>query len=200
MVNYNNSVIYKICCNDTDITEIYIGSTTNFRHRKNKHKATCNNENNKAYNTPVYQFIRANGGWSAWNMIQVEQYEAKDKRSLEARERYWIETLKPSLNRIIPTRTHREWCDENIEALKQYREKWREDNKEVISVKKKQQYQDNREAIKQRSKQRYQNNKDKIAAKIECDCGAVVNKYCLSRHTRTTKHQFYQQTYDFINF
>ena len=124
MVNYSNSIIYKICCNDTDIKEIYIGSSTNFKTRKNSHEHACNNENGEKYSYQVYQFIRANGGFENWDMIQLEAYEAKDKRSLEARERHWIETLKPSLNSSIPTRTHREWRDDNKENIKQYRQEW----------------------------------------------------------------------------
>ena len=38
MVNYENSVIYKLCCTDPTVTEVYVGSTTNFRKRKNQHK------------------------------------------------------------------------------------------------------------------------------------------------------------------
>lgn len=91
MVNYKESIIYKLCSSDCD--EIYIGGTTNFRRRKHQHKSDCHNVNDKAYNRPVYQFIRENGGWSAWSMIQIEQYEARNKRDLEARERYWIDLL-----------------------------------------------------------------------------------------------------------
>ena len=50
--------IYKIACNDTTVTEFYIGSTTNVRVRKNKHKSDCNNENGKHYNLKIYQTIK----------------------------------------------------------------------------------------------------------------------------------------------
>ena len=57
MVKYNESMIYKLCCKDTDITDIYLGSTTNFRCRKNQHKSQCHNINAKGYNYKVYKFI-----------------------------------------------------------------------------------------------------------------------------------------------
>ena len=38
VVNYNQSIIYKICCNDTDVEDIYVGSTTNYYRRKQEHK------------------------------------------------------------------------------------------------------------------------------------------------------------------
>jgi predicted GIY-YIG superfamily endonuclease len=75
MVNYNNSIIYKLCCKDPEITEIYVGSTTNFYRRKQKHKSTCNNSNDKGYNLNIYQFIRDNGGWENWQMVEVERYK-----------------------------------------------------------------------------------------------------------------------------
>ena len=102
MVNYSQSIIYKICCRNTDIKEIYIGSTTNFRLRKCHHKSDCNNIKNKSYNYRVYKFIRENGGWDNFDMVQIEQYNATDKHSLHARERHWIEELKANLNGHIP--------------------------------------------------------------------------------------------------
>ena len=61
--DYSKSVIYKICCRDKSITDVYIGSTTNFVKRKPLHKTTCNNEIGKCYNSYVYGFIRENGNW-----------------------------------------------------------------------------------------------------------------------------------------
>jgi len=37
-IDYSKSIIYKICCNDINIIDIYIGSTTNFITRKAEHK------------------------------------------------------------------------------------------------------------------------------------------------------------------
>ena len=91
MVNYQNSSIYKICCNDVSITDIYIGSTTNFTRRKQEHKKNINGDYCNMY---LYKFIRDHGGWNNWNMILVEAYNATDKRNLETRERHFIETLK----------------------------------------------------------------------------------------------------------
>ncbi len=112
MPNYNESSIYKLCCNDPNIVDIYIGSTTNFTRRKHGHKYSCNNPNNQSYNSPVYTFMRSNGGFQNWKMIEVEKYKAHSKRHLETRERYWIDKIKPTLNSCIPTRTLAEWLNE----------------------------------------------------------------------------------------
>ena len=44
MVNYENAVIYKICCKDPTITDNYIGSTTDYKNIKINHKSNCNNQ------------------------------------------------------------------------------------------------------------------------------------------------------------
>ena len=112
VVNYNKGIIYKLCCKDPEITDIYIGSTTDFTKRKWKHKSQCKNPE-----LNVHNFIRENGNWDNWDMIQVEAYKAENKRDLESRERHWIETLKSTLNKNIPTRTHEEYYQNNKEFL-----------------------------------------------------------------------------------
>ena len=102
MVNYKNSVIYKICCNDTEIKDIYIGSTTNFIMRKHKHKSVCNDPNNKQSYEYKYCFIRENGGWNNWNMIEIKSVECNNKRELEKYEREVYEEYKPTLNKYRP--------------------------------------------------------------------------------------------------
>jgi hypothetical protein len=99
-VDYNKIVIYKIFSEDDNITDIYVGSTTDFTRRKCNHKSACNNENNKIYNRKLYKMIRDNGGWENWRMIEVEKYPCNDKREAEHREEYWRKNLKAELNTI----------------------------------------------------------------------------------------------------
>ena len=87
-MNYNNSVIYKICCNDISITDVYVGSTTNFIKRKSAHKTACKNERDKRQHLNVYQFIRAHGSRDNWDMIVVEEFPCDSKNQLHTRERY----------------------------------------------------------------------------------------------------------------
>ena len=74
MPDYNNGFIYKLCCKDVNIKEIYVGSSTNYKQRKQSHKSDCTNENSKRYNSCAYQFIRDNGGWDNWSMIEIIKY------------------------------------------------------------------------------------------------------------------------------
>ena len=210
MPKYENSVIYKLKHNeDYDDTNIYVGSTTNFKNRKNQHKTNCINEKYKNYNCFVYQFIRDNGNWDNWVMIPIEEYPCNSKNELEIRERFHIDLLRPKLNKQIPTRNRKEW---------------RDDNKEVIAEKKKQDYINNREykLLKQKiyadnhkdEKQKYDkqyrlDNKEKInekkkiydteyrkkskriewaTLKIKCDiCGSEVSRANISTHKKSKK-------------
>jgi predicted GIY-YIG superfamily endonuclease len=86
MVNYKQAIVYKICCDDVNIKDIYVGSTTNFSRRKHQHKSVCNNEYNKGHGYRVYRFIDEHGGWKNWTMVEIEVFEATNKRDLHARE------------------------------------------------------------------------------------------------------------------
>ena len=146
-INYSKTIIYKIRCEDENITDIYVGSTTNFIKRKNIHKIICNNENCQGHNLKIYKTIRESGGWEKWKMIQVEEYESNNKQQAEEREEYWRKELKAELNMkraFITDEQHKEYN-------KNYNKDYREKNKEY--------YQKNAEKIKAYNKEYYQKNK-----------------------------------------
>ena len=142
--NYSNGLIYKIVCNDVNITDIYVGSCCNFRRRKTAHKTCCNNKKSKNYNFKIYQTIRANGGWQNWSMLEVEKYSCNDKRELELRERHWLEQLKANLNCNIPSRTQKErkkqYYEENKNKINEKQKQYNEKNKNKILEYKKNKY------------------------------------------------------------
>jgi len=139
--DYSQGLIYKLCCNNLEVKEIYVGSTLSFKHRKAQHKCTCNSEKDKKYIYKVYKYIRDNGGWDNWEMILVEEYNARDVRDLESRERYWIEILKATLNCKIPTQTHKE-----------YDKKYDENNKDKVQVKNKNYRENNKDKLREYGK------------------------------------------------
>mgnify|MGYP003652635705 CR=1 FL=1 len=109
MPDYSKSIIYKLCCKDISITDIYVGSTCNFTRRKSEHKKCCHKPTNYSnFYLKVYKFIRENGGWDNWDMIMLEQFSCENKRQKEMKEREWIEKLKATLNMCIPTQTIQE--------------------------------------------------------------------------------------------
>jgi len=172
-IDYANSCIYKLCCRDTEITDCYVGSTTNFRSRKSQHKSSCNNENKKNYNLKVYKFIREHGGWENWDMVLIEKVNVNDGNELHKEERKWIEQLNSTLNQIIPTRSGKEWYQDNIDNKKKYS---------------KENYINNKQSINERHKQWYENNKQICGEKIQCPiCNSIVRKDGLSRHQKSMK-------------
>lgn len=166
MPNYNNSVIYKLLKKDDfDNLNIYIGSTCNFRNRKCRHKFNTCNEKSKNYNMNLYSYIRYNGGFDEWIMIQIENFKCNTKKELEAQERYWIEFLKPKLNSRVPNRTLKECRIDNIERYTKYDKDYRENNKEKIAEKNKKYRENNKEKLTENKKEYYFYNKEKITEK-----------------------------------
>ena len=116
-IDYSKIIIYKIVCNDLNITDVYVGHTTNFIKRKAKHKANCNNINGKAYNFKIYNTIRNNMGWLNWSMIEIEKYPCNDINEASARERYWYELLNAKLNKNCPGRNNKEYYQDNKDKI-----------------------------------------------------------------------------------
>ena len=167
-MDYSKTIIYKICCKDINITDIYVGHTTNFTKRKNQHKSDCNNPNSKIYNYYVYQFIRNNGNWNNWDMIEIEKYNCNDKLEACKRERHWFEELKASLNKQIPSRTKKEFGIEYYIA-----------NKKDKLEKANNYYSDNKEKIKAQK-----------AERIQClICNCEIRRGDKAQHQKSQKHQ-----------
>ena len=117
MTNYKNGVIYKICCKDENIKDVYVGSSCSHTKRKSAHKRACTKKDNKEYNYPVYRYIRDNGGWENWDFVLLEEYPCENKNQLVIRERYWFELLGTKLNSQYPERTKKEYYEENKEKI-----------------------------------------------------------------------------------
>jgi len=177
-INYENACIYEIVCKDVNITERYIGSTTNLIKRRYTHKTCCNNEKSKAHNFYVYQFIRENGEFKNWDVVLIEQViDCKDKENLHKRERYYIKSLKAELNKNIPLRSYKEWYENNKEHFKEYHElninkitqqknEWYKKNKNKVSEKNKLYRENNKKSCDEYRKKYYQNNKELLKAKV----------------------------------
>ena len=92
-------IIYCIKQKEKDYdSPIYIGSTNGFNNRKRLHKHNCYNDKRHEYNYKVYQYIRENGGWDNFDMIEigVVDYETDDELRIE--EQKYIDDLGATLN------------------------------------------------------------------------------------------------------
>jgi vacuolar-type H+-ATPase subunit I/STV1 len=210
-IDYSKTIIYVIKCKDDNITEEYVGSTTDFTKRKNTHKSDCNNVNDKDYNRKIYQFIRDNGSWGNWNMIQLEEFPCKNKREAEYREEQIRIERKAQLNmrRAFVSeeqkkeqikeqkKKYREenkeeikenskkWYEEHKEQKKEQQQKYREENKEQIKEQQKKYREDNKEEIKKRNK-KYR--EEKQSQKYICYCGKEYTHSHKSRHEKSLFH------------
>jgi len=193
-IDYSKCVIYKLCCKDPTITDIYVGHTTDKRTRKSNHRSRCNDENDKYYNFYVYQFIRDHGNFDNWEMIILEEYPCENINQARLRERYWLETLQATLNKNIPSRTIQQYREQNKEYFNEYNKQYREQNKEYF-----QQYREqNREYFNEYQKQYYEENKEyiceKAREKIECECGGKYSRSHKLRHFKSKKHLKYLES------
>ena len=186
-IDYSKTVIYKLVKNDDyDNSNVYVGSTTDFVKRKNHHKTTCNNEKDKEYNQKKYQYIRENGGWEEWNMIEIEKHYCNDGNEARAREEYWRCHFNAQLNSQRAYRTDEERKEQMKEISKEH-------------------YKNNKEKKSEQHKKHYEQNKNKILEKqsqqITCECGCILSKCCLGRHRKTQNHLLLtkQIKYEFVD-
>ena len=92
---YDNAFIYMLTINE----ECYIGSTFDFNYRMSKHKQVCYNKNNKAYNYPLYKYIRDNGGWENVNIRIIDVYYLVNRKFKTKTEQYYMDYFQTSLNK-----------------------------------------------------------------------------------------------------
>jgi hypothetical protein len=210
-VDYSKTIIYKLVHKeDYDNVNIYIGSTTDLIKRKNQHKTSCNNEKDKGYNHKKYQYIRENGGWDEWNIIEIEKYPCNDGNEARAREEYWRCNFNSQLNSNRAYRTeqqrkeytkeyyeknkekiteyHKQYGDKNKDYISKYHKQYKDKNKDYISEQKKEYYEQNRDKKIEQHKEYYEINKGKKLEKTPCECGCMINKGCLTRHLKSQKH------------
>jgi len=190
MPDYNKGCIYKIKHQlDYNDENIYIGSTCNFIRRRCQHKSASSNPNDeKNNNNQLYQYIRENGGWEQFIMVELHKFPCKDKSELSAEERRVIDELKSKLNFSIPGRTQKEWYEDNKEKRLEYAKNYRENNKEKMTEYLKEYYEVNKEKLTEQMKEYRINNKEKNV-KVSCDkCGCNVSrKDGLTRHKKSQK-------------
>lgn len=103
-----NYIIYKICCRDPNIKELYVGSTSSYARRIQSHKTAVTNPSNAAHNFPVYKVIRENGGWDNWEHSIIEEIENTNKTDVRIREEQITKELGATLNTWKAYRTPEE--------------------------------------------------------------------------------------------
>jgi hypothetical protein len=181
-IDYSNTIIYKIYCKEANITDTYVGHTTNFIKRKYQHKHQCNNLNNKL---KIYNVIRENGGWNNWDMIEIAKYNCNDITEARIKEQKHYEELKSSLNSYPPfinkTPFFCEKCNYKCSKNSEF-------NKHVLTIK----HKTLQDAICESNNKTY-----------KCDCGKIY-KHASSLYSHKNNCKFSQEektdTKELINY
>ena len=175
MPDYQNGKIYTIRSYKTDY--IYIGATTK--------KYLCDriSEHKSAYK----QFL--NGKkiyYSSFKILELEDayiellenYPCNSKDELCKKEGEYIRNTDKCVNKQITGRTKKEWGKDNIEKLREQRNRWYKDNRDKTLERQKKRYEDNKDKIEKHSKQPY----------ICITCNTTMRKGSKYKHEKTKKH------------
>ena len=166
-IDYTNTHFYKIVCKDLNIKDCYVGHTTDFTKRKSQHKHLCYAENDKRYSIYLYEFIRENGGWDNWDMVEIEKKCCQDSLEAKAVERDLIEKHKAGLNRIKPyitteekTEYNKQWKQHNKEHLQEYMKNYKEQHTEELKQYSENYRQEKQDILREKGRLNYQNKKE----------------------------------------
>lgn len=163
-------VMYEIRPLDQTKTFSYIGSTINFTRRKCEHKNVCYNNKKREYNTPLYQYIRDNGGWEEFEMVPIEEYSCDTTIQAKIREQHWIEERKQSKKLMNTVSAYVDTKEYN---------RIRNATEERKQLK--------RDYLNQHRDEIYEHRKEKIT----CECGLEIARGNLWEHKKSIRHQTY---------
>lgn len=117
--------IYKITPNDKTLNFCYVGSTINFKLRRNLHKSNC-----KRFNNLLYTTIKEHGGWDKWKIEVIEKMEDETTiQQLRLREEELRIELHANLNHnrcFINEKQRKEYAKEYRQKHKDYYNKYNE--------------------------------------------------------------------------
>lgn len=157
--NYQNGKVYELKCLTTG--KVYIGSTIQkyLSARLAQHASDFKRWNNgRAQYMTSFEII----GGSNYQMTLLETCPCNSVDELHARERHWIESTE-CVNKVVPTRTHKEYREANREDIIAKNRQRYEQKKETISAKQKAYYEANKEKRSEQARQYREANKEKTA-------------------------------------
>ena len=143
-IDYSNTLIYKIACNDPLIPDFYLGYTTM------GHATLCDKFQQRCKKDTwfVCAFIRNHGGFQNWHIerLSILSCSCALQARIELRKHFDASIPVPSLNKQVPTRTNSEYS--KTEKSKATQEKYRGANREKIHELQSNIYQRNKEKIR----------------------------------------------------
>ena len=125
-IDYSNTLIYKLACNDPLILDFFLGYTTM------GHSLLCDRFQQRCKKVTWYvcDFIRKHGGFENWHILRLSCISCSS--SLEARTELCkhFDASRPSLYRQLPTRTMKEYA--KTEGCRASQQQYRGEHKEQI--------------------------------------------------------------------
>ena len=184
-MDYQNGKIYTIRSHQTD--DFYIGSTCQPLYKRfGQHKNDYKNIN-KIIKMSSYEIIKYNDCY----IELLEIYPCSSKVELHKREGELIR-LHNCVNKCIPSRTQKEYHEDNKEIIDIYQKKYREENKEINIEYQKKYYENNKEYLIEKVNEYRLNNLEKIKErkkiKTNCECGSIYNLNAKCQHIKSKKH------------
>lgn len=185
---YKNGCVYKLWTLDSNL--IYIGSTC-----MPLHKRLYDHKNNykRFINGGKVKYITSFKLFELDDDVKIELIEkvcCNEKCELLQREGHHIRN-NVCVNKVIPDRTHQEYCNDNREKILEQSKEYYKNNRDVISDYKKEYHKNNKEKLNDYSREYYKDNREKMLEKTTCICGSIVIKQSLNRHLKTLKHDNY---------
>lgn len=155
--DFSKGKIYQIICHTTGL--IYVGHTCDtLKERLWGHIGKYNEWiGGKNHYITVFEVLKHDN----YEIVLIEDYPCDNIIQLEARERYFIESMV-CVNKNLPGRTSKEYIQQNKEKRNRQSLEYRNQNKDSIN--------------------------EMCREKIECECGSVINKSSLRRHKKTKLH------------
>lgn len=163
MRNYQLGKIYMIepTC-EYEEGDVYYGSTIQeyLSTRLAGHKSSYHNWLNVKSNMLTSFSLFEKYGRENCKITLVESYPCETKYELESRESFYIRENK-CVNKFIPTRSNKQYLQDNADKIKEYKKEHYQDNADKIKEQHKKYQQGNADKIKEYHKQYHQSNIDR---------------------------------------
>ena len=183
--------IYKIYSEDEMIHKSYIGYAKSLYNRVACHKFRCfnNTKTNLNYNNDLYIYIRKYG-WDKFNVEIIESLPTYDRDKLKQLERHYYNLLKPELNKNVPLRGIKEYCEDT--KLKYINKRLSNREKHNEYCKKRNASPEFKEIVRKRANKYYHENIEKITKNnnivVGCMCGAQIKHSNFKNHIKSKNH------------
>jgi hypothetical protein len=185
---------YKIVCKNKEVPYVYVGSTTDFKMRKDNHLHACNNENHSSYNLKLYKIIRLYDGFNNWEIQELETSMTGTYENRCLKEQEYINSYNNALNQrgALLLFNSKTYYIQNRNKIIERNRQYDKDNIDKVKLRRKQYAEAHSEENKLYYKNYYEKNKNHYLEKHICGCGGSYRVYDKSKHFKTKKHMNFE--------